>query len=354
MVGLRFTDLTKSFGETIAVDNISLEVADGMLTTFLGPSGCGKTTTLRMVAGLAIPTSGRIYIGDDVVYSGGGVSVPAEKRRIGMVFQSYAVWPHMNVFENVAFPLRVRRIPRNEVREMTHAALQKVRLRELAERFPAELSGGQQQRVALARAIVFEPRILLLDEPLSNLDAKLREQMRAELRELQQQLRITTIFVTHDQDEALALSDVVAVMDKGKIIQTGSPETIYERPATRFVADFVGWKNLFKCEVADGETIVLDGKHLRCRGIDDPVPGSAATVAIRPGDVEILTENPGDETNVVSAQVRSSMYMGGHRIFELAFGEDVLVSHAPAANSFDRNSVVRVRLPADRLLVFRD
>ena len=178
--------------------------------------------------------------------------------------------------------------------------------------------------------------------------------MRVELRELQRQLRITTLFVTHDQDEALALSDVVAVMDNGKIIQSGSPQAIYERPATRFVAEFAGWKNLFKCEVVDRETIAIAGKPMKCQVIEDAVPGSAATAAIRPEDIEILNESPGEEANVVSAQVRTSMYMGDHRIFELAFGDDTLVSHAPAASSFDSGDAVQIRLPAERLLVFGD
>ena len=227
--------------------DFSLSVGRGEFVTLLGPSGCGKTTTLRCVAGLERPDAGEIRIGDEVVASAGrGIYLYPEHRNIGMVFQSYAVWPHMTVFENVAYGLRVRRIAAAEIRERTTRALELVGLDHLAERYATKLSGGQRQRVALARAIVYEPRVVLFDEPLSNLDAKLREQMRIELVRLQQEVGITSIYVTHDQAEALVMSDRVVVMDKGVIQQIDDPQTIYARPANTFVANFIGVANLME------------------------------------------------------------------------------------------------------------
>jgi iron(III) transport system ATP-binding protein len=229
-----------------AVDGVSADIGEGELVTLLGPSGCGKTTTLRMIAGLEQPTSGEISFGETPIFSDAlGVEMPIHRRPIGMVFQSYAIWPHMNVFENVAFPLRVggERLHVREVRARTEAALEKVGLSGFSSRASTDLSGGQQQRVALARALVRRPQILLLDEPLSNLDAKLREQMRDEIRELQQRTRITTVFVTHDQAEALAVSDRILVMNAGRIVEDGAPRDIYRDPSDEFTADFIGVAN---------------------------------------------------------------------------------------------------------------
>src|SRR5438876_8807945 len=242
---LQVTMLRKTFtterGGVRAVEDVSFTVEEGRFFTLLGPSGCGKTTTLRCVAGLERPEAGTIRL-DDAVLSGPGRFMPTYARDIGMVFQSYAIWPHMTVFDNVAFPLRVARTRPTllEIRQRVSQALATVRLEGLQDRAATKLSGGQQQRLALARALVREPKLLLLDEPLSNLDAKLREQMRMELRQLQRTLRLTTLYVTHDQVEALAMSNVVAVMHQGRIMQTGAPREIYERPANRFVAEFIG------------------------------------------------------------------------------------------------------------------
>ena len=250
---IEISNLTVHYGEVAAVKGVSLTIARGEHVTLLGPSGCGKTTTLRAIAGLEEPSGGTICIDGMPVYSAVQKrNVPAEKRGVSMVFQSYAVWPHMSVFDNVAYGLRVRKLPAPEVEQAVERALDLVQMRGFATRSAALLSGGQQQRVALARAIAFSPNVLLFDEPLSNLDAKLRAEMRVELRELQRRLGVTSVYVTHDQEEALAISDRVVVMNVGGIEQIGSPEDIYNRPRTRFVADFVGSANLIGGRVANG------------------------------------------------------------------------------------------------------
>jgi iron(III) transport system ATP-binding protein len=243
-------NVSRHFGEVVAVDRVNLSVEHGEFVTLLGPSGCGKTTTLRMVAGLEQITGGRISIGDRVVSdAAAGFFVPPDRRQLGMVFQSYAIWPHMTVFDNVAYPLRIRRRPRSEIRERVQAALRLVEMEGFADRPAPALSGGQQQRVAIARALVFEPEVLLLDEPLSNLDARLRTQMGDEFRALQKRLGITSLYVTHDQEEAMALSDRVVVMQAGRILQVGTPEEIYQRPTSRAVAAFFGSPNLLDAKV---------------------------------------------------------------------------------------------------------
>ncbi len=251
MPDIALDNLSKSFGALVAVDGATLTAADGELLTLLGPSGCGKTTTLRMIAGLEEPSGGSIRIGERMVYDRArGIDVPAETRGLGMVFQSYAIWPHMTVAENVAYPLRMRHVGRARQRELVDKVLDLVGLGGLGDKPSPLLSGGQQQRVALARALVFEPALLLLDEPLSNLDAKLREQMRFELRIMQQRVGLTAVYVTHDQEEALTLSDRLVVMNHGEIEQIGTPTEVYEHPATRFVAQFIGKGNMI--DVAGG------------------------------------------------------------------------------------------------------
>ena len=291
MPGVSVESVSKRFGAVRAVDGVSLAVADGRLLTLLGPSGCGKTTTLRMIAGLEQNDTGRITIGDRVVSDpAAGVSVAPERREIGMVFQSYAIWPHMTVFANVAYPLEVRRRPSAEVRERVQGALRLMEMEHLADRPATALSGGQQQRVAIARALVFRPRVLLMDEPLSNLDAKLREQMRVEVRALQQRLGITTVYVTHDQEEAMVLSDEIAVMHEGRVLQAAAPETIYTRPANRTVAAFVGAPNLLEAKTrevrpATGATLARvegEGWEGWCAGPEDLVAGEPVTVIVRP------------------------------------------------------------------------
>ena len=279
---VRLESLRKVFGQTVAVDNVTLEIASGDLFFLLGPSGCGKTTLLRMIAGFATPTSGRIFIGDREV-----TSTPAERRDTGMVFQSYALWPHMSVHENVAFGLKVRKLPRAKINEEVERALALVRMEDYATRKPNELSGGQQQRIALARALAFKPTVLLLDEPLSNLDAKLRTEMRSEIRRIVDELKVTTIYVTHDQKEALSLADDMIVMNEGLVIQRGDPRTLYRRPETRFTAEFLGETNLLSGELRrlDESTcaIVTEAGELRSTAFGKSVvEGGNITVSIRP------------------------------------------------------------------------
>ncbi|MQA79150.1 MAG: ATP-binding cassette domain-containing protein [Streptosporangiales bacterium] len=327
-----------------AVDEVSLTVDGGQLLALLGPSGCGKTTTLRMVAGFVDPTSGTVEVdGTDLTRT------PVHRRGMGMVFQSYALFPHLDVARNVAFGLEMRKVGRAERERRVASALEQVRLGHLAGRRIGELSGGQAQRVALARALVVEPTVLLLDEPLSNLDAKLREQMRAEIREIQQRTGITTVFVTHDQDEALSIADVVAVVSDGRVEQVGTPEEIYERPATRFVADFIGRANLLPGAVLDS----TDGRAtVRIDGVGDvdavcsrPMTGDV-TVLVRPHRV---TLGPADGDTALRGSVVARSYTGdmvsatvdvaGHRIVaealtgegaSLPVGESVSVGWSPA------------------------
>ena len=262
---IEVADLVVRYGDVTAVDSIGFDIAPGELVTLLGPSGCGKTTTLRAVAGLETPSGGIIRLNGNSVYSASERrNVPAEKRGVSMVFQSYAIWPHMTVFDNVAYGLRVRRLPQAEVRQNVERVLDLVQMQGFADRPASKLSGGQQQRVAVARAIAFSPSVVLFDEPLSNLDAKLRAEMRVELRELQRRLEITSLYVTHDQEEALAISDRVIVMNGGRIEQIGTPEDIYNRPHSRFVADFVGSANLIAGTVRGpsgaNDTLIFDAE----------------------------------------------------------------------------------------------
>ena len=245
MASVTITGVTKSFGDVQVLQEFSQKFEDGEFITLLGPSGCGKTTMLRLIAGFEKPTSGEIYIGDRPV-SGKDNFVSPEKREIGMVFQSYAVWPHMNVYDNIAYPLKIKKTSKKEIDERVNQALKTVHLEQYKDRFPSELSGGQQQRVALGRALVAHPEILLLDEPLSNLDAKLREEMRYEIKEITKKLKITVIYVTHDQIEAMTMSDRIVLINKGEVQQVGTPQEIYSRPENVFVANFVGKVDFIK------------------------------------------------------------------------------------------------------------
>ena len=275
-------NVSKRFGAVKAVDGISFKVMKGEFLTLLGPSGCGKTTTLRLVAGFYKPDEGNIVIDGKVMND-----IPVYKRNIGIVFQNYALFPHMTVFENVAFGLRMRKVPEDEVRRRVEAILETVGLRGMGDRYPRQLSGGQQQRVALARALVIEPDVLLLDEPLSNLDLKLRIQMRKEVRRLQKSLGITAIYVTHDQGEALSMSDRVAVMNQGKIIQIGTPTEIYEKPVDSFVADFIGEANLI-----EGRVEAVEGENVRISVEGTLLEGVASYLSLRPGDEVLVVARP--------------------------------------------------------------
>ncbi len=325
--------LTKRFGETLAVNSISLTISDGEFVSLLGPSGCGKTTTLRMIAGFEEVTSGTIaFDGQDVV------SVPAEKRDIGMVFQNYALFPHMTVAENLAFGLEMRRIGRAEIARRTAEVLDMVQLTGLADRYPRQLSGGQQQRVALARALVIEPRILLLDEPLANLDAKLRDEMRVFIRALQKRVGITTVYVTHDQAEALTMSDRIVVMFGGEIAQIAEPDVIYRRPASKRVASFVGQVNLLDGKVAntsgDRATVDLGFTSVDIEDAGALEPGRPVTLAVRPEDVEMHPVGSTDKAGW-HGEITSTTYSGSLMDYVVAL---------PGGTSLSVQSFARDRL----------
>jgi iron(III) transport system ATP-binding protein len=319
MGGLVLTRLTKRFGDTVAVDAIDLRIDPGEFVSLLGPSGCGKTTTLRLIAGFFAPDAGEIRAGERVISSAGAV-VPPEQRNMSMIFQSYAVWPHMTVAANVAYGLRMRRVSRENIRRRVLEALQLVRLEALAERYPSELSGGQQQRVALARALVVKPGTLLLDEPLSNLDATLREEMRFEIRRLHDEFRITTVYVTHDQAEAMVTSDRIAVMNAGRIEQIGTSEEVYERPRTSFVAGFIGASNILNCEV-QADRATAGGIVLRLAA-GGPAAARRGALSIRPHVIRIRAaggiHGEVDEVNTFPGVVRRHIYLGDTRDYLIA------------------------------------
>ncbi len=334
-----FTEYPNEKGEIVkAAQDVTFEVPEGQLFTLLGPSGCGKTTTLRSIAGLERPRLGEIAVNNRVVYSSSkGVFIAPNRRGFGMVFQSYAIWPHMNVFQNAAFPLEVgdKRYSRQEIRDKVMRVLSAVQLDHLAEREATKLSGGQQQRLALARALVMEPALLLLDEPLSNLDAKLRHHLRFELKRLQRELRITTVYVTHDQSEALALSHEIAVMNEGRIQQIGSPRVIYDRPASAFVADFVGSTNFL-----DGAVLGPDGpggaEHryrvrteigdLTVLATETFAAADKVLISVRPEDVELSASKPQRSDNVWEGVVDQKVFLGEVVDLQVKLGERTLLS----------------------------
>ena len=301
MATVTLNHISKSFGENTVLKDFNETFRDGEFITLLGPSGCGKTTMLRIIAGFEKPTGGELYI-DDRLVSGGKTFVPPEKRGIGMVFQSYAVWPHMNVFDNVAYPLTIKKTARTEIQSSVERVLGIVHLSQYAGRFPNQLSGGQQQRVALARALVAAPKLLLLDEPLSNLDAKLRESMRFEIKEIQRELGITVVYVTHDQTEAMAMSDRIFLINRGVVQQCGTPQEIYNSPANQFVADFLGKVDFFKGEVRDGQIVFPEMNNQKIP-YDGPRTGNVE-VAIRPENL-FFTEN-----GVLTGTLETQYYLG--------------------------------------------
>ncbi|GBD09291.1 Spermidine/putrescine import ATP-binding protein PotA [Candidatus Thermoflexus japonica] len=312
--------VSKHFGDVEAVHQVSLQIRDGEFFSLLGPSGCGKTTTLRMIAGFERPTEGEIYIKGERMND-----VPPFHRPVNTVFQHYALFPHMTVFENVAFGLEMKRLPRDEIRRRVEEALRLVRLTGLENRYPRQLSGGQQQRVALARALVNRPAVLLLDEPLGALDLKLRKEMQLELKTLQHQVGITFIYVTHDQEEAMTMSDRIAVMNQGRVLQVGTPVEIYEHPATRFVADFIGETNFLEGRVVDLERgmarVEIEGFTVFAAPSEGTHRGQRVTVAVRPERIRLGAEGPEDTPNRYPGVIEEVIYIGTDTLFRVRVGE---------------------------------
>lgn len=354
------TDYTDAHGRLVhAVEQVSFEVGSGKFFTLLGPSGCGKTTTLRSIAGLERPLSGEITADDTLVYSSSrGVFVAPNKRKFGMVFQSYAIWPHMNVLQNVTFPLEVggRRMSRSQIRDKAMHVLHTVGLDEVAEREATGLSGGQQQRLALARALVMEPKLLLLDEPLSNLDAKLRERMRFELKRLQQELGLTTVYVTHDQYEALALSHEIAVMNAGRIVQIGSPRDIYERPRDKFIADFVGSTNfldgiVMHTEATDGRCHVQTALGILLADADNTVITSGSVLlSVRPEDVAVTATKPTGD-NVTIGIVRAIVFLGEFLDLQIEAGGRLLLARCHPTVSATEGQQVYLQMRPEKCII---
>ena len=328
MPGVRIQGLTKRYGDVAAVESLELRVEPGELVALLGPSGCGKTTTLRLVAGFLKPEAGEIWVGERCLSSAAAV-VPPERRRMAMIFQSYALWPHMTVDQNVAYGLRLAGTPKADRDRRVTDILKAVQLEGYGSRYPGELSGGQQQRVAVARALVVEPEILLLDEPLSNLDANLREEMRFEIRRLHEAFAITTLYVTHDQAEAMVISDRVAVLQDGRVVQVGTAEELFERPRTRFVAEFIGKTNLID-GVADGTGTVARGR-LRLRVASaDLTPGAPVAVSIRPHQIELAPRGQpsapaAPDVNVLTGTVVRASYLGDGVDYQVRIEESDVV-----------------------------
>ncbi|MPZ77618.1 MAG: ATP-binding cassette domain-containing protein [Deltaproteobacteria bacterium] len=341
-------------GGVRAVDEIEFDVAQGQLFTLLGPSGCGKTTTLRCIAGLERPLKGEIYIHNTLVFSASkNVLLPPYKRDIGMVFQSYAVWPHMTVYQNVAYPLRSRNYSRDEVKRCALEALDTVGLSALSDRPAPKLSGGQQQRVALARAIAGGPRILLFDEPLSNLDAKLREEMRGEIRRLQKRLGITALYVTHDQLEALTISDQIAIMNQGKIVEIGSPQDIYLRPRSQFAANFVGLMNVIpgkkKSRLAANEALLeMPFGQMRCVLNNYQTNGDEIHILVRPENITILLNAPPDTSNVWSGQLVEKTFLGDSLDCQVSMGGFLLRARVDPYSKVKEGDKVFVQIDASR------
>jgi iron(III) transport system ATP-binding protein len=347
LASVELRGLTKRFGSLAVVDHVSLKIDHGQLVCLLGPSGCGKTTTLRLIAGFLEPSDGEIHVGERVV-SDKQRTLPPESRKMSMIFQSYALWPHMTVAENIVYGLRLRKLDRETIAKKLTAILITTKLEPLAQRYPGELSGGQQQRVALARALIVEPETLLLDEPLSNLDANLREEMRFEIRRLHDQYRYTTVYVTHDQSEAMTTADLIAVMNAGRIDQLGTPEDIYDRPQSEFVARFIGASNIIKGRARDASHVAFAGATLAVVGTK-LTAGDDATVAIRQHDITLSALAPQDMQNTVTARVVRQVFLGATRdyLVETKDGTQLRVVTTPE-NLVTEGSEVWLSLPAER------
>jgi iron(III) transport system ATP-binding protein len=353
VASVELRNLTKRYGPLAVVDDISLTIEHGRLVCLLGPSGCGKTTTLRLIAGFVEPSEGEIRVGDKVV-SSRSRTVPPERRNMSMIFQSYALWPHMTVAENVAYGLKLRKTDSATLNRKLRDILATTHLEQLADRYPGELSGGQQQRVALARALIVEPETLLLDEPLSNLDANLREEMRFEVRRLHDEYRYTTVYVTHDQSEAMTTADVIAVMNAGKIEQAGSPEDIYERPRSEFVARFIGSSNVVRGKALDDNHIAFAGNTLRATG-GKFARGGEGAVSVRQHVIKLWSSKPEQTENMVPGTVVRQVFLGSSRDYmvEAADGTQMRVV-ASAGENVPQGASVWLHLPPDRCRVLGD
>lgn len=349
MVKVELKNITKLFDGVVAADNVNLVINDGEFFTFLGPSGCGKTTTMRIIAGLEFPTGGSVYYDEEEV-----TQLPSYKRNTGMVFQNYALWPHMKVFENVAYGLEIRKMAKEHVKRLVENILDLVGLSGMGDRFPNQLSGGQQQRVALARVLVIEPGILLLDEPLSNLDAKLRVEMREEIKDIQRKLGITTIYVTHDQEEAMAVSDRLAIQNFGKIMQIGTPHEIYNKPDNLFIATFIGKGALLKGEAKGADTFisvdvgeaVLEGVNTGIRQIN---VGDRVACALRPEDFHLKA--PDEPYNVLKGVIEWSAFIGAVSEVKLSIGDKTLLIEVPPEKDYDSGEELKVYIPKIKTIV---
>ena len=346
MASLELDNLTKRYSGVVPVDGINLSVDDGEFICLLGPSGCGKTTTLRMIAGFLEPDAGEIRVGGKVVSSVSSV-VPPERRNMSMIFQSYAVWPHMTVRQNVGYGLKMQSLPTTERQSRTAVLLESTKLTVEAERYPSELSGGQQQRVALARALAPKPGILLLDEPLSNLDANLRGDMRFEIRRLHDQFRTTSIYVTHDQVEAMTMADRIVIMNAGRIEQIGTPEDVYERPNSEFVARFIGGSNVINATHVAGHTVEVAGHPLDIGQGSFPGSGKPMSFCVKTHDVELLADSATVANNTLPGTVRGQAYLGSHRDYIVDVGQPMLIA-APAELALPDGAKIRVRFKAER------
>ncbi len=352
LASVELRGLTKFYGPIKVVDNVSLRIDPGKLVCLLGPSGCGKTTTLRLIAGFVEPSDGEITVGDRVI-SSVRQTVPPERRNMSMIFQSYALWPHMTVAENVAYGLKIRKAGADVIARKLDAILTTTQLGRFADRYPGELSGGQQQRVALARALIVEPETLLLDEPLSNLDANLREEMRFEIRRLHDVFHCTTVYVTHDQSEAMTTADVIAVMNGGRIEQAGSPEEIYDRPRSEFVARFIGNSNVLKGRGLDARTVEFSGVPLQVNGVASA--NAPAALSIRQHEINLMPAKPQSDSNVVPAKVVRQIFLGGNRDYmvEAGDGTQLRLITSPAL-SIAPGAPVWLHLPPDKCRVLAE
>jgi len=358
MAFIEIKNLFKRFKKVVAVNHIQLEVNKGEMLTLLGPSGCGKTTTLRCIAGLEKPEEGDIVIDGKAMLSEGFIH--PSKRGIGMVFQNYAVWPHMKVFNNVAYGLKLQKISKKSVQERTLKVLELVGLKDLEERYPSQLSGGQQQRVALARALVRNPKVLLLDEPLSNLDAKLREKMRFEIKSLVKRMGITSVYVTHDQAEAMVISDRIAVMESGNVVQVGTAQEIYKTPANKFVADFIGTMNFISGEIVqapqDTDTVYVRtefNEKMLCTtdSLMAATPGKKVYASIRPEDVEVFTEPPQARENLFKGTIAHKAYLGNFLYFFVNINGTMIRAQVPHHLLQDEGQEIHLFLNPQKCMV---